>query len=123
MNLITLTIKCIVIVLSVTTTAIPAAELLVIEQDDCPYCKKFNFEIAQAYPNTAEGTCAPLRRIDLHEPWPMEYEHIQAEQFTPTFILINDGEEIDRLIGYPGDEYFWFLLGEMLQKLPPEKAC
>jgi hypothetical protein len=24
---------------------------------------------------------------------------------------------VDRLIGYPGDEYFWFLLGQMLDKL------
>ena len=122
MNLLKLS-KCVAIVLLVMSTAIPAAELLVIDQDDCPYCKKFNREIAQAYPKTAEGSCAPLRRIDLHEPWPAEYSSIETQRFTPTFILINDGEEIDRLIGYPGDEHFWFLLGEMLQKLPPEKAC
>ena len=34
-----------------------------------------------------------------------------------TFILVDKGEEVDRLIGYPGDEHFWFLLGDMLEKL------
>jgi len=102
---------------------VTAAELLVIEQDDCPYCKKFHREIAQAYPKTAEGRCAPLRLLDLHEPWPEQYSHIPVQRFTPTFILVSDNQEIDRLVGYPGDEHFWFLIGEMLQKLPTEQKC
>ena len=95
-----------------------AAELLVIEQDDCPYCARFNREIAPAYPNTAEGRLAPLRRIDLYADWPAEYANVKPQRFTPTFILVDNGREVDRLVGYPGDEFFWFLLGEMLAKLP-----
>jgi len=106
------------LVLSGLSISANAAELLVIEQDFCPYCERFNNEIAEAYPKTEEGKRAPLKRIDLHDTWPAEYKDIRREMFTPVFILVENGKEIDRLTGYPGDEYFWFLLDEMLQKLP-----
>ncbi len=96
-----------------------AAELLVVDQPNCPYCERFNAEIAQAYPNTDEGQRAPLVRVQLNAPWPDKYSFINPAAVTPTFILVDDdGEEVDRLVGYPGDEHFWFLLNEMLDKLP-----
>ena len=88
-----------------------------VEQEGCVYCEKFNREIAIAYPKTAEGKRAPLRRVDLHEPWPDDLSQIRIERFTPTFILVDNNKEYARITGYPGDEYFWFLLGEMLDKL------
>jgi len=103
------------------TIANSAVELLMIEQAGCVYCEKFNDEIAQAYPKTDEGKLAPLRRVDLHDKWPEDLSQIRIERFTPTFVLVQDGKEVDRLRGYPGDEYFWFLLGEMLAKLNPSQ--
>lgn len=92
--------------------------LLMVEEKACPYCARFNREIAAAYPNTAEGRLAPLVRVPLEQPWPEDYAGIRPETLTPTFILVADGVEVDRLHGYQGDEFFWFLLGEMLAKLP-----
>lgn len=94
-----------------------SAELIMIEQEGCVYCEKFNREIAVAYPKTAEGKRAPLRRLDLHKPWPASLSSIAVERLTPTFILVDKQREIARLRGYPGDEHFWVLLNEMLQKL------
>lgn len=88
-----------------------------VESDDCPYCDQFHKEIGPAYPNTEEGKLAPLKIVKLGEPMPAPYSDIEPARFTPTFILVQDNKEIDRLIGYPGDNYFWFLLGEMLDKL------
>jgi len=102
--------------------AVNAAELFVVEEDFCPYCKKFHAEIAEAYPNTDEGKCAPLRILQLGEPFPAPYQQLKAATVTPTFILVDDDQEVDRLVGYPGDEHFWFLLGEMLEKLD-ESLC
>jgi thioredoxin-related protein len=98
-------------------TILQAAELLVVESDDCPYCLRFHAEIAIAYPKTEEGKTAPLRLLDISNPMPDEYSDIKPARVTPTFILVDNGREVDRLIGYPGDEYFWFLLGQMLDKL------
>lgn len=95
-----------------------AAELLMIEQEGCPWCERFHREIGTAYPKTAEGAVAPLRLVDLHEPIPEELSHLNIQKFTPVFILVNDEmQEIDRIVGYPGDNWFWLRLGEMLEKL------
>lgn len=96
----------------------PHTELLMIESASCVYCAKFDREIAPAYSHTAEGTLAPLRRLQLSEPWPDDLQQVKSSSVTPTFILVVDGIEIDRLLGYPGDDHFWFLLNEMLEKRP-----
>lgn len=88
-----------------------------IEESGCVYCAKFNREISIAYPKTTEGKAAPLRRLDLHEPWPAALSHIERPLYTPTFILLHNNHEVGRLVGYNGDEYFWFLLGELLEKI------
>lgn len=94
-----------------------AAELLVVDQPFCPYCERFNAEIAPAYPNTEEGSKAPIVRVQLNKPWPETYAFVEPATMTPSFILIDNGEEVDRIEGYPGDEHFWFLLNLMLDKL------
>ena len=94
-----------------------AAELIMVEEQGCVYCAKFDRQIAPAYPKTAEGKRAPLRRLQLNEPWPADLQSIKPAQYTPTFILVDEGKEVDRLTGYPGDEHFWFLLNTMLEKL------
>lgn len=99
-----------------------AAELIMFEQAGCVWCAKWNEEIAPAYAKSAEGKIAPLRRVDIHAPLPEDLAGISVERFTPTFVLVENGQEIGRMRGYPGDQFFWFLLGEMLDKLDDAKA-
>ena len=33
---------------------------------------------------------------------------------TPTFVLMEDGAEAGRIEGYPGEDFFWGLLGQMI---------
>jgi thioredoxin-related protein len=94
-----------------------AAELVMFEQAGCVWCQKWNSEIGGSYANTQEGRIAPLRRVDIHAPIPEDLAGIPVERFTPTFVLVENGTEIARMRGYPGDEFFWFLLGDMLAKL------
>ena len=98
--------------------AAQAAELLMLEQPGCPWCARFNAEIAPAWPNTDEGRRAPLRRVDITRPWPDDLKDVAKERFTPTFVLMEDGREVGRLRGYPGDEFFWFRIDELLARLP-----
>ncbi|MEX3008121.1 transcriptional regulator [Hoeflea sp. TYP-13] len=95
-----------------------SAELLMLEQDGCVWCERWDEEIGDIYPKTDESKLAPLRRVDIDEKWPDDLQFVAREAFTPTFVLINDGEEIGRMRGYAGDEFFWVLLAEMLEKLP-----
>ena len=94
-----------------------SAELLMLEQPGCVWCARFNAEIAPAWPNTEEGRRAPLRRVDITQPWPDDLAGIRKERFTPTFVLVEEGREIGRLRGYVGDEFFWYRIGELLGRL------
>jgi hypothetical protein len=104
-----------------TTAAAPsgagAAELIMLERPGCAWCARWNDEIAPIYPLTAEGERAPLRRVDVTAPWPADLENVAIDRYTPTFIVVENGVEIARLRGYPGDNFFWPLLSEMLAKL------
>ena len=93
-----------------------ALELIMIEQAGCMWCARWQQELGVAYDKTPEGKIAPLRRVDLHAPWPQDLSGIRRERLTPTFVLADNGREIGRLRGYPGDEFFWALLDEMLEK-------
>jgi len=95
-----------------------AAQLIMMEQDGCSWCERWHREIGSIYPKTDEADLAPLRIQNIHEPWPEDLEKIHRAHFTPTFVLVNEGVEIGRLRGYGGDEFFWYLLGELLEKLP-----
>lgn len=99
-----------------------SAELVMMEQDACPWCERWHEEVGVIYNKTAEGKRAPLRVVNIHGEWPEDLKNIRIERFTPTFVLIEDGKEIDRLRGYTGDEFFWFLIGEMLKELPKTNA-
>lgn len=98
-----------------------AAELLMLEQPGCVWCAQFDAQIAPAWPKTEEGRRAPLRRVDITEPWPADLDGIARERFTPTFVLLDEGREIGRIRGYVGDEFFWFRVGELLALLPDRR--
>ena len=94
------------------------AELIMVDQKNCHWCRKWDAEIGVSYDTTPVGQIAPLRRIDLHERKPDDLSHINLGRATPVFILMEDGHEIGRVRGYPGPETFWMLLKEQLMKLP-----
>ncbi|MEM6988824.1 MAG: hypothetical protein AAF499_20155 [Pseudomonadota bacterium] len=36
---------------------------------------------------------------------------------SPVFVLWHAGREIGRIVGYPGEEFFWPMLNELLAEL------
>jgi hypothetical protein len=34
--------------------------------------------------------------------------------------LLDDGREVGRILGYPGEGHFWGLLGELIERLPAQ---
>lgn len=87
------------------------------EQAGCEWCAAWNREIGPIYPKTEEGRNAPLRRLDIFKPLPDDLANIVPGRFTPTFVLVENGREIGRIRGYPGEDFFWGLLGELIEKL------
>ncbi|GGB56801.1 hypothetical protein GCM10011316_31140 [Roseibium aquae] len=97
-----------------------AAELVMLVQPGCVWCERWDAEVGVAYANTPEGKRAPLRKVDITHAWPDDLVAVRKERLTPTFILVRNGVEIDRLRGYPGEHFFWPLFAGMLEKLPEE---
>ncbi|PCJ89161.1 MAG: transcriptional regulator [Hyphomicrobiales bacterium] len=95
-----------------------AAELIMLEQDACPWCKRWHAQIGPIYPKTSEGKLAPLRQVNIHKPLPSDLAGLRVEPFTPSFVLMEDGIELGRIRGYPGEELFWWLLSDLIKKLP-----
>ncbi|MBQ0804278.1 MULTISPECIES: hypothetical protein [unclassified Sulfitobacter] len=90
------------------------ASLIMAEEKGCMWCARWNDEIAPIYPKTEAGKTAPLRRIDIKADTPSDLTFARSLRFTPTFILVVDGQEISRIEGYPGEDFFWGVLEKIM---------
>lgn len=95
-----------------------AAELVMVEEQGCMWCDRWNDEIGVVYHMTDEGRAAPLRRVEA-DALPADITFASTPRYTPTFVLVEGGVEVGRIEGHPGEDFFWPLLNRLLDKLPP----
>ncbi|MBS8227096.1 hypothetical protein DYI42_12720 [Vannielia litorea] len=108
------------LLLTFALTVLPAlarAEtvLVMVEEEGCAWCARWNKEIGPIYAKTPEGRAAPLRREMIGAP-PEDIAFDRGLHFTPTFVLVRDGAELGRIEGYPGEDFFWGLLGQLMEQ-------
>jgi hypothetical protein len=89
----------------------PSHSLIMVDDPACHYCRKWNKEVGGGYASTAEGRAAPLRRVRRDAKILSNFAPVI---YTPTFILAQNGREIGRITGYPGQLYFWEELSTLL---------
>jgi thiol-disulfide isomerase/thioredoxin len=99
-------------------TRADAAELVYVFEPGCPYCRLWDREIAPVYPKTSEATRAPLQAVDRHDPALASLRLVSPVRYTPTFVLVENGAELGRIEGYPGEDFFWGRLAALLERLP-----
>jgi hypothetical protein len=99
----------------------PGVQLIMVESAGCEWCEAWHEQIGPVYAKTAEGKFAPLRLVDLGDQIPADLKDMKPVAFTPTFVVMKDGNEVGRLIGYVGDIFFFPLLDEVLVKIGYEK--
>jgi hypothetical protein len=87
-------------------------QLIMVTASNCPWCESFEDEVGAGYPKTAEAKVLPLRRHDIYDAIPADMASLVPATMTPTFIIIRDGAEVGRIVGYPGAELFWWRLSE-----------
>ncbi|MBM1220231.1 hypothetical protein JQU17_08725 [Ponticoccus sp. SC2-23] len=90
--------------------------LLMIEEAGCIYCQRWKQEVGPEFPITPEGQAAPIKMIDIRSDEIDTYDLSSRPRLTPTFILVQNKVELDRIEGYPGEDFFWGLLGLMLER-------
>ena len=86
------------------------------EQAGCAWCEAFDREIApfMARPTKA---CALRCAASISRSGAARLAFIEVERLTPLFVLVENGREIGRIRGYPGEDHFWGLLGVLIKKL------
>jgi len=87
--------------------------LVMAEEPGCPHCIRWMREIGPLYPKTPEGRFAPLKRVTAGDP---VLRQLKPVQYSPTFIVVKNGVEVGRVIGYPGQDFFWSMLDQELDK-------
>jgi hypothetical protein len=93
--------------------------LLMIEAPGCAWCARWHAELGDIYDKTDEGRIAPLLRADKGAV-PPDVTLARPAILTPTFVLLDDGVEVGRIEGYPGEHFFWPLLDRLIGELPSE---
>ena len=91
-----------------------ADQLLMITSTGCPYCEVFESEVGNSYALTQEAKILPLTRHDFFANFPAYMGHIKPATMTPTFIIIKDGNEVGRIVGYSDQDLFWWQLSEFI---------
>ena len=94
---------------------VSGTELLMIHENGCEWCEVWEEEVGYVYPKTPEGKFAPLKRVEIDDIWKIG-KFDPGVVYTPTFLLISDSKEIGRIEGYPGEDFFWALLNQILYK-------
>ncbi len=103
----------------VGTSASFAAELVMFRRDGCSWCQAWDREIGPIYAKTPTGRRAPLRMVDLDGRRPTQgMTLVSPIRFTPTFVLMAENREIARIEGYPGEDFFWDMVQQIILRLP-----
>lgn len=90
-----------------------ATVLVMIEDRGCPFCARFDAEARDSYVNSREGLMAPLVRYRRGDP---AIAFLERVVYSPTFVLLVDGREIGRAVGYQGAELFWMEIARLMAK-------
>ena len=112
--------QLLLLVLAITLLVSPVSSraemtLLMAEEDGCIWCARWDSEISQISPKTPEGNAAPVQRVDIHAALPDGISLTKPLYYTPTFVLLDNGNEVGRIEGYPGEDFFWGMLGVLLR--------
>lgn len=105
------------------TEAARRVELIMVERDGCPWCMRWHQEVGVGYPKSEEGQRAPLRVLRSADPVAIGASLKAPVTMAPTFVLVSGGREVGRIVGYPGADFFYGLLDELIKKLDRAAAA
>jgi thioredoxin-related protein len=93
-------------------------EIVVFEVQNCAYCGMFRDHVLPGYRKTPRADELPVRFVDLTV---ADIDHMNLQgpiQIAPTIVLMKDGAEVGRIVGYTGPEIFNQLVSRMLGAAP-----
>ena len=110
------------IMVGLSMPAACAAELVMFWREGCSHCAAWERDVGPIYNKSEIAVRAPLRKVDIDRDRP-NISLASPVIYTPTFVLVDNGREVGRIEGYPGEHFFWGLLERLLQQLPPRQGA
>ena len=92
--------------------AIAGTRLVMVTSDYCPFCQAWERDVGAVYDKSPYAPSLPLTRVEMGASMPAGVVLAAPVRGTPTFLIIRDGQEIDRQRGYDDAEMFWWWLSE-----------
>ena len=97
--------------------ATPATiELLVFEHPDCVYCRAFRRDVLPKYRESTSTSRVALRFIDIAQTDTTGLALNRRIDTVPTAVLMKDGAEVDRIVGYWAPDTFFKLLAYIMAR-------
>ena len=88
------------------------SRLIMVTSDHCPYCQAWELNVGTVYEKSPYAPTLPLTRVEIGNEIPGSVTLKKPVFGTPTFLIIHNGQEIDRQSGYIDAEMFWWWLSE-----------
>jgi thioredoxin-related protein len=89
-------------------------ELVVFEADGCVYCQHFRTDVLPLYRESKIGRETPIRFVNVSRSDETKMGLNAAITIAPTVVLMHQGQEIDRIVGYSGPFNFMKLVAYMM---------
>ena len=100
----------VIAVLSFASMAAQAMELVMFESPSCGTCKVFKREVLPIYAESPAGKVFPLWVASMRDRVPFRLK--EPVTFTPTFIWVDNGDEVGRFSGYFGKDQFFKIVNK-----------
>jgi thioredoxin-related protein len=89
-------------------------ELVVFEADGCIYCDSFRRDVLPLYRESQIGRETPIRFVNVSRSDETRMGLSSAITVAPTVVLMSQGQEIDRIVGYTGPVNFMKIVAHMM---------
>jgi len=99
-----------VLLASMPQLAFAATRLIMVTSDHCPFCRAWERDVGKVYDKSPYAPDLPLTRVQMGATMPDGIVLDMPVVGTPTFVILRDGTEIDRQLGYENAEMFWWWL-------------
>ena len=86
--------------------------LIMVTSDHCPFCQLWERGVGVIYDKSPYASDLPLTRIEFGTAIPASIKITTPVIGTPTFIILGDDRELDRISGYEDAEMFWWWLSD-----------
>ena len=93
-------------------TAAADSRLIMVTSEYCPSCQAWELDVGKVYDKSPYATTLPLTRVEIGLKMPGGVTLQKPVVGTPTFLILHNGQEINRRSGYFDAEMFWWWLSE-----------